>query len=89
MHYCDASNYMDACYPVLLVSDTGMIRNPHYHAHSDTPDTLDYGKLEAFVETLAATIADFKADSDISKLIPEGSQEPAVFRPVGDGENHF
>jgi Zn-dependent M28 family amino/carboxypeptidase len=64
MHYCDAWCYMNACFPVLLISDTGMIRNPHYHTHSDTPDTLDYSKIEAFAETLAVSIAAFRPASE-------------------------
>lgn len=42
--------------PAVLVTDTGNLRNPHYHKPSDLPDTLDYGFLEAVSRGLAAGI---------------------------------
>jgi aminopeptidase YwaD len=44
-------------FPAVLVTDTGNLRNPHYHLPSDRPDTLDYGFLEAVSRGLAAGIA--------------------------------
>ncbi len=37
----DHSPFWDLGYPALLVTDTAFFRNPHYHAPSDTLDTLD------------------------------------------------
>lgn len=38
----DHSPFWDAGYPALLVTDTSFFRNPHYHAASDTLETLDF-----------------------------------------------
>lgn len=43
-------------FPAVLVTDTGNLRNPHYHAPSDRPNTLDYRFLEAVSRGLAAGI---------------------------------
>ncbi|MCX7847578.1 MAG: M20/M25/M40 family metallo-hydrolase [bacterium] len=47
-------------YPAVMVTDTAMFRNPHYHLASDLPETLDYermarvvGGLEVVVRALA------------------------------------
>ncbi len=39
----DHSPFWDLGYPALMVTDTSFYRNPNYHAHSDTIDTLDLG----------------------------------------------
>jgi Zn-dependent M28 family amino/carboxypeptidase len=44
-------------YPALVVTDTAFYRNPHYHAPSDLPDSLDYGRMTKVVAGLAAAIA--------------------------------
>lgn len=41
----DNSSFWDQGYPALMVTDTSFLRNPHYHADTDTPDTLDYARM--------------------------------------------
>lgn len=41
----DNSSFWDQGYPALMVTDTSFLRNPHYHAETDTPDTLDYARM--------------------------------------------
>jgi len=43
--------------PALQLTDTADFRNPHYHAPSDTPDTLDYTFLNKVVRAIAMAIA--------------------------------
>ena len=38
----DHSPFWDAGYPALMVTDTSFFRNPHYHASTDTLETLDF-----------------------------------------------
>jgi hypothetical protein len=38
--------------PGVLVTDTAFMRNPHYHAADDTPDTLDYERMAQLVRAL-------------------------------------
>lgn len=42
--------------PAFMVTDTAFYRNPHYHAPSDLPDTLDYARMAQVVEGLRAAI---------------------------------
>ncbi|UCF67273.1 MAG: M28 family peptidase [Acidobacteriota bacterium] len=44
--------------PGVLVTDTAMMRTPHYHSNSDTPDTLDYQRLAAVVQALHGVLQD-------------------------------
>lgn len=44
-------------YKALMVTDTAFYRNPHYHAPSDLPDTLDYDRMAKIVEGLAGAAA--------------------------------
>ncbi|MDP2276791.1 MAG: M28 family peptidase [Nitrospirota bacterium] len=37
-------------YPAFMITDTAFYRNPHYHAHSDTAEKLDYKKMAEFVK---------------------------------------
>ncbi len=32
-------------YPAIMITDTATFRNPNYHADTDTPATIDYGKF--------------------------------------------
>ena len=38
----DHSPFWDLGYPALLITDTSFFRNPHYHAGSDSVETLDF-----------------------------------------------
>jgi Zn-dependent M28 family amino/carboxypeptidase len=46
-------------YKALMVTDTAFYRNPHYHAPTDLPDTLDYVRMSKVVEGLAAAIGEW------------------------------
>jgi len=43
-------------YRALMVTDTAFYRNPHYHAPSDLPETLDYERMAKVVDGLAAAV---------------------------------
>ena len=43
-------------YPALMATDTAFYRNPHYHAHTDVPETLDYGRMTKVVQGLQSAI---------------------------------
>lgn len=46
-------------YDALMVTDTAFYRNPHYHAPTDLPDTLDYERMAKVVEGLAAALGEW------------------------------
>jgi Zn-dependent M28 family amino/carboxypeptidase len=43
-------------YRAMMLTDTAFFRNPHYHAATDTPTTLDYLRMAAVTEGLADTL---------------------------------
>jgi len=45
-------------WPALMVTDTALFRNPHYHSPGDTPETLDYERMARVVEGLAGVTRD-------------------------------
>jgi len=54
----DQLNFWDAGFPALLLTDTAFYRNPHYHQHTDTPDTLNYENMAEITKSLAAILRD-------------------------------
>jgi len=55
----DHSSYWEANLRGIMITDTANFRNPHYHAGSDTPETLDYGFLSAVARASAATMVEW------------------------------
>ncbi len=49
-------------YPALMVTDTVPLRNPHYHSREDTPDKVDFARLDRAVDDLEAAVADLVGD---------------------------
>ena len=45
-------------YPAVMVTDTALFRNPHYHSATDTPGTLDYDRLGRVVGGLTSVVVD-------------------------------
>lgn len=42
--------------PGVLITDTAIMRNPHYHRRTDTPDTLDYSRMAEVVRGLRGVL---------------------------------
>jgi hypothetical protein len=58
----DHAEFWTAGVPAIQITDTANFRNPHYHQPSDTPDTLDYGRVRAVAAATAAAVADISAN---------------------------
>jgi Zn-dependent M28 family amino/carboxypeptidase len=43
-------------YKAFMVTDTAFYRNPHYHAPTDVPETLDYGRMAQVISGLQAAV---------------------------------
>ncbi|HUW36881.1 MAG TPA: M28 family peptidase [Rhodocyclaceae bacterium] len=56
--WSDQISFWRMGYPGVMVTDTAFYRNPHYHSATDTPETLDYGRMAEVVEGLAGAIVD-------------------------------
>src|SRR5205085_5033753 len=47
--FSDHRNYWDEGYDAVMITDTAFYRNANYHKTSDTPDTLDYQRMDMVV----------------------------------------
>lgn len=56
--WSDHWSFWQEGYPAVMVTDTAVFRNPHYHRATDTPDTLDYDALASAVNGLRRVVAD-------------------------------
>jgi Zn-dependent M28 family amino/carboxypeptidase len=56
--WSDHAPFWKQGYPALLVTDTALFRNPHYHTARDRPETLDYERMARVVVALARAIAE-------------------------------
>jgi hypothetical protein len=45
----DHRSYWARGFPAVMITDTAFMRNPNYHAPTDTPETLDFARLAAVV----------------------------------------
>jgi Zn-dependent M28 family amino/carboxypeptidase len=52
----DHVSFWAAGLPAVQITDTAYFRNPNYHRHGDTPDTLDYGCLANVIAATALTV---------------------------------
>ena len=55
----DHGSFWDAGLPALLVTDTALLRNPHYHRPTDVPETLDYRFLAESAEAVLRAVRRF------------------------------
>lgn len=58
----DHSPFWAAGVPALMWTDTAEFRNPHYHASTDTPDTLDYDFLQKVTILLLESVKEQLCD---------------------------
>jgi hypothetical protein len=56
----DHLNFWEFGYPAILVTDTGPLRNKHYHKRSDTIGTIDFSKIQEVVEGVVTLILNYK-----------------------------
>ena len=52
----DHRNYWKFNIPALMINNTAFLRNANYHQESDLPETLDYKKMAAVVNSVAQAI---------------------------------
>ncbi|MGZ8779610.1 MAG: M20/M25/M40 family metallo-hydrolase [Thermoanaerobaculia bacterium] len=55
--WSDQWSFWQFGWPALMVTDTALYRNPHYHTASDTPETLDYERMAAVVDGLVEVVS--------------------------------
>ncbi|MCH2232761.1 MAG: M28 family peptidase [Crocinitomicaceae bacterium] len=52
----DQRNYWNFNIPALMINNTAFLRNANYHQETDLPETLDYKKMAAVVNSVARAI---------------------------------
>jgi Zn-dependent M28 family amino/carboxypeptidase len=58
MGWSDHWSFWQAGYHAIMVTDTALFRYPHYHASTDTPDKLDYGRMARVVMGIERVVED-------------------------------
>lgn len=66
LHRSDHAPFWKAGIPSIMWTDTSEFRNPHYHSHTDTPDTLNYDFLTQVTQAVTAVVLT-QAGSILSK----------------------
>jgi Zn-dependent M28 family amino/carboxypeptidase len=54
--FSDQWGFWEHGYPAVMITDTPIFRNPHYHGPSDTPEHVDYGRLARVTGGLARVV---------------------------------
>jgi hypothetical protein len=66
MRFSDHLCYWDEGFPALMLTDTALFRNPNYHKHTDTVETLDFEAMASITENLVSVLARFAGISPSS-----------------------
>lgn len=64
--WSDHRSFWKEGYPAVMVTDTALYRNPHYHRHSDVPESLDYERLARVVAGLDAVLDDLASVTGVA-----------------------
>lgn len=62
--WSDHWSFWQEGYPGIMVTDTAVFRNPHYHAPTDRPDTLDYTAMTQVVDGLEPVLTELAGPPD-------------------------
>jgi hypothetical protein len=54
--WSDHGSFWNEGYPAVMLTDTALFRNPHYHRPTDLPDTLDYRAMSELMHGLAGAL---------------------------------
>ena len=60
--WSDQWSFWQFGWPAMMVTDTALFRNPHYHTPRDLPATLDYARLAAVVDGLEGVVEALVSD---------------------------
>jgi len=61
--FSDHASYWPYGIPAIMLTDTAFYRNPHYHAPSDKPETLDYRRIAQVVQGVYGVIRQIEEES--------------------------
>jgi aminopeptidase YwaD len=52
--FSDHASFWNQGYPALMLTDTAMFRNPHYHSHRDRIETLDFNFMTSVAKAVVS-----------------------------------
>jgi Zn-dependent M28 family amino/carboxypeptidase len=55
--WSDQWAFWECGYPAVMATDTAFYRDPHYHTEQDTPEKIDYVRLERVADGLTAVVS--------------------------------
>ncbi|MES2765567.1 MAG: M28 family peptidase [Bacteroidota bacterium] len=58
--YSDHQNYWKYDYEAVMITNTSFLRNPNYHQHSDTIETLDFKRMNEVVKGVYNAVVNLK-----------------------------
>ena len=61
MRLSDHLCYWDEGFPAIMLTDTALFRNPNYHRHTDTVDTLDFEAMASITKNLVPAMQSLSA----------------------------
>jgi hypothetical protein len=59
--WSDHGSFWNEDYPAVMLTDTALFRNPHYHRASDLPERLDYQEMAELVGGLGHVLTTLDA----------------------------
>lgn len=62
--WSDHASFRDAGYPAIMITDTAIYRDPHYHRTTDTAEHLDYDALARVTAGIEAVVRQLANGSD-------------------------
>jgi hypothetical protein len=60
--FSDHASFWNAGYPALMLTDTAMFRNPHYHTHHDRFHTLDFTFITHVTKAVLSVVLTLASD---------------------------
>ncbi|MEW6571551.1 MAG: M28 family peptidase [Nitrospirota bacterium] len=54
--FSDHASFWNYRYPAIMLTDTAMFRNPHYHTHRDRYETLDFDFIYSVTKAVASVL---------------------------------
>jgi hypothetical protein len=59
LDFSDHMNYWKFGYPAIMITDTAFNRNPNYHEHTDTIETIDFDRMVEVVKGVYWAVVNF------------------------------
>jgi Zn-dependent M28 family amino/carboxypeptidase len=63
--FSDHTPFWNHGYPALMLTDTAMFRNPHYHTYHDSPETLDFHFMTNVAKAVISAVLEL--DNSLSR----------------------